>query len=476
MIRTKIVATIGPATRDPAVLRQLIESGLNVARLNFSHGRHEEHAAVVADLRRIGDEVGRPVAILQDLAGPKIRTGPLATETVDLETGGTIVLTARDVPGDAREIGLTYSGLPGCVTAGDRLLLADGALELRVEDVDGTDIRCTVINGGELRAHKGINLPDGTVDAPILSEKDRRDLTFGLAQGVDYVALSFVRTADDVRQVRRFVAETSAGDAARTPLIAKIEKHEALANIDAILAEVDGLMVARGDLGVEIPVERVPGVQKLLIRRANRAGKPVITATQMLRSMVESPRPTRAEVTDVANAILDGTDAVMLSEETAIGDHPVAAVQMMTAVAADIEAAFPHDEWKWKIGQREGMTYEEAVAHAACNMADDIAATAIVTCTQSGSTTRQVAKYRPRQRLLAMTPDAVTYRRLALVWGAEPLPIEPSDDLEAIEGAALDCALARGHVQEGEPVVLTAGMPFHVRGTTNLIKVATAVG
>jgi pyruvate kinase len=380
------------------------------------------------------------------------------------------------VPGDAREIGLTYEKLPQNVAAGDRLLLADGALELRVDATTGTDIRCTVVIGGELRSHKGINLPDRSLDTPILTDKDRADLAFGLQQGVDYVAMSFVRTAADVRAVRDMVSNKCQGRTCEVPLIAKIEKHEALDNIEAILAAVDGLMVARGDLGVEIPVEQVPGVQKSLIARANALGKPVITATQMLRSMVESPRPTRAEVTDVANAILDGTDAVMLSEETAIGRYPVEAVRMMAGVAAEAEAMFPYDEWTHRHVQEGSISIEEAVAHAAVQMAGEIGAAAIVTCTQSGSTTRQVAKYRPRERILAMTPDRETYRRLALVWGAEPLSIAASDDFDAIEREAVTCAASRSYVEPGQPIVLTAGMPFHVRGTTNLIKVARAGG
>ena len=476
MIRTKIVCTIGPATRSPQMLRRLLKAGMNVARLNFSHGSQEEHAEVVAHLRKLGRELDRPVAILQDLAGPKIRTGPLATETIDLLPGQIITLTARDVPGDTAEIGLTFKQLPQNVEAGDRLLLADGALELQVEDSTQSDIRCRVITGGELRAHKGINLPDRSLDAPILTEKDRSDLVFGLGQEVDYVAISFVRSAADVHEVRALMAQKCVGSTCGTPLIAKIEKHEALQNIDAILSAVDGLMVARGDLGVEIPLESVPGAQKMLIAKANAAGKPVITATQMLRSMVESPRPTRAEVSDVANAILDGTDAVMLSEESAIGEYPVEAVEIMARVAAEVERGFPFGAWTTPPASADSDNFDQAVAHAACQMAQDIGASAIITCTQSGSTTRQVAKYRPAQRLLAVTPDPETYRRLALVWGAEALSIAPSDDFDTIEKSAIRCALTRGLVQAGEPVVLTAGTPFHVRGRTNLIKVAVAEG
>jgi len=418
----------------------------------------------------VAEQRGKPLAILQDIAGPKIRTGPIAAGEVVLTEGAKITLTARDVPGDAQLVGLTYKELPRSVRAGDHLMLADGRLELGVEHVAADDIHCTVLTGGPLSSHKGINLPGRSINAPILTEKDERDLAFGLEQSVDYVALSFVRTAHDIQTVRNLVEKHGS----RVPLIAKIEKHEALDNIDEIVPLVDGLMVARGDLGVEIPIEQVPRAQKMLIGKANEAAIPVITATQMLVSMVENPRPTRAEVTDVANAILDGTDAVMLSEETAMGKHPVAAVEVMTRVAADIEEVFPYDRWARKYEKSAKLSFEEAVARAACAMADDIGAAAIITCTQSGSTTLNVAKYRPQQILLAMTPDAETRRRLALVWGAISEIITSEDDALQIERNAITAALQAGHIKPGQPVVVTAGIPFHVRGTTNLIKVATA--
>jgi len=470
MNRTKIVCTIGPASRDPELLGRLMQAGMNVARLNFSHGTLEEHAAVIADLRRVAEELGKPVAILQDIAGPKIRTGPIAEGEVVLIEGAKIILTARDVPGDADLVGLTYKELPRSVRAGDHLMLADGLLELAVEQVAADDIHCTVVSGGPLTSHKGINLPGRSINAPILTEKDERDLAFGLEQSVDYVALSFVRTAHDIQTVRNLVEKHGS----RVALIAKIEKYEALDNIDEIVPLIDGLMVARGDLGVEIPIEQVPRAQKMLIEKANEAAIPVITATQMLVSMVNNPRPTRAEVTDVANAILDGTDAIMLSEETAVGKHPVAAVEVMTKVAADIEEMFPYDEWTRKYEECAKLSFEEAVAHAACAMADDIGAAAIITCTQSGSTTLNVAKYRPKQMLLAMTPDTETRRRLALVWGAISEVITSEDNALLIERNAITAALQAGHIKPGQPVVITAGIPFHVRGTTNLIKVATA--
>ena len=471
MIRTKIVATIGPASREPAVLEALIEAGLSVARLNFSHGTHGEHAEVVADVRRISEKLDRPVAVLQDLSGPKIRTGPMAAADVELVPGEAFVLTSRNVPGDGREVGLTWPELVQNVTPGDDLLLADGALRLSVERHDDTDITCRVEVGGPLSSHKGINLPGRSIDVPILTEKDRVDLAFGLELGVDLVAVSFVRSGADLKMVRGLCRELGHPD---VPLIAKIEKHEALANIDEIVAAADGIMVARGDLGVEIPIEQVPRAQKMVIRKANAAGRPVITATQMLQSMVTAPRPTRAEVTDVANAILDGTDAVMLSEESTIGRHPVLAVETMARIAADVEQEFPHTEWLRKFPFDGAENLDDAVALAAVELAEDIGAAAIIICTLSGGTARMVMKRRPRPVLLALTPDLATQRRLAVGWGVRPLLMDASDNFQELEAEAISRAVAAGVVKPGESVVLTAGLPFRVRGTTNLIKVAVA--
>ncbi len=472
MNKTKIVCTIGPASRDPKILEKLMESGMNVCRLNFSHGTHKEHAALIKDIREVSKRMGLPIAILQDLAGPKIRTGKLKDkEFVTLESGAAFVLTNRDVPGSDSEVGLTYADLPHNVRTGDSILLADGAMELKVDSTTDTDVKCTVINGGPLGSNKGINLPTRSINAPILSEKDIADLEFGLSQGVDFIALSFVRTAHDVETVKRRIVAAGKD----IPLISKIEKFEALDNIDEIIAVSDGIMVARGDLGVEIPLESVPRAQKMLIRKTNAAAKPVITATQMLRSMVESPRPTRAEVTDVANAIYDGTDAIMLSEETAMGAYPVEAVQIMSAVAADTEANIDYEVWGKRFGGSEKkLGFKSAVAHSAVAMANDIEAAAIITCTKSGGTTHLVARYRPRQVLLTMTPVYQTALRMALVFGAIPVVIDMTDTAEGLERLAITQALQDGHVKPGQPVVITAGLPFNVSGTTNLIKVATA--
>jgi pyruvate kinase len=470
MPRTKIVCTIGPASRSPEALARLAEAGMDVARLNFSHGTHDEHAAVLASLRAISERVGRPIAILQDLAGIKIRIGPIAAGTVRLEPGTDFTLTRRAVAGDAREVSLDYPDLAASVRPGDALLLSDGAVELRVETADATDIRCRVVAGGPLSARKGIHLPGRSIAAPGLTAKDREDLAFGVAQGVDYVALSFVRGAEDVLEARRFLDARHAA----IPLIAKIEKHEALARVDEILAASDGLMVARGDLGVETPLEHVPLLQKMLIDRANRAGKPVITATQMLLSMVDRPRPTRAEVGDVANAILDGTDAVMLSEETAAGRYPVEAVATMRRIAEDTETAFPFEAWMRRFEDRSLQSLPEAVAAAACELAEHIGAAVIVAWTESGATARLVARHRPRRAILALSTRPEVARRLALVWGVIPFVAEGGTDTDAMLDRAPRLAAARGLLGPGQTAVITAGIPVGVAGSTNMIKAATA--
>jgi pyruvate kinase len=467
MARTKIVCTIGPASRSPETLEQLIRAGMDVARLNFSHGTQAQHLEVITTVRRIAERLGRSVAILQDLAGLKIRIGEIASGAVTLEAGAPFTLTTRRVLGSQHEVSVDYPHLTEDVQPGDRLLLSDGDLELEVIGTTEEDVRCRVIAGGTLASRKGVKLPARSITAPTVTDKDRDDLAFGLRHGVDYVAQSFVRTAADVLEVRAMVQNHRS----TVPLIAKIETQDALTNIDEIIDSVDGVMVARGDLGVAVPLATVPRLQKMLIAKANRAGKPVITATQMLRSMQDSPRPTRAEATDVANAVLDGTDAIMLSEETAIGRFPLQAVTMMAAIAADAESSFPFDAWKHRF--ETGGPLPDAVARAACGMADDIDAAAIVTCTQSGGTARRVARYRPRAPILAPTPHAETYRRLALVWGVTPLLNQSRPTTDELIAGALGAALASTRVQRGDTVVITAGVPVGRPGMTNLIKVET---
>ncbi len=470
MNKTKIICTIGPASRKPEVLERLVEAGMNVCRLNFSHGTHKEHAALIKDIRRTAERLGVHLAILQDLSGPKIRTGDMGAGSVTLVPGKKFILTNRDVPGDAKEVGLTYADLPHNVRSGDTILLADGAMELVVKSASDTDVVCEVVTGGELTSHKGINLPSRSINAPILSDKDKADLEFGLAQGVDFIALSFVRTAHDVRTVKKIIEEAGKD----IPLIAKIEKFEALDNIDDIIAEADGIMVARGDLGVEIPLETVPRTQKMLIHKTNLAGKPVITATQMLKSMVENPRPTRAEASDVANAIYDGTDAIMLSGETAMGAYPVEAVQVMTRVALDTETQIDYEAWTARVRHESKRNARRGVAHSAVEMAEDIEAAAIITCTKSGATTRNVAMYRPRQVLLTITPSTSTARRAALTFGAVPVVIGMVENAEDLEAAAIEQALQGGYVKPGQFVIITAGLPFGASAPTNMIKVAVA--
>ena len=467
MPRTKIVCTIGPASRSPETLEQLIRAGMDVVRLNFSHGTPVEHLEVITAVRRIAARTGRPIAILQDLAGLKIRIGEVKSGAVTLQAGAPFTLTTREVLGSQQEVSVAYPRLTEDVQPGDSVLLSDGDLELEVIATDGGDAHCRVITGGTLASRKGVHLPAHSSTAPTFTDKDRDDLAFGLRYGVDYVALSTIRTAGDVLEARGMIQHHGS----TVPLVAKIETADALSNIDEIIDSADGVMVARGDLGLAIPLATVPRLQKMLIGKANRAGKPVITATHMLRSMQDHPTPTRAEATDVANAVLDGTDAVMLSEETAIGQYPIEAVTMMAAIAADAELNFPFDAWIRRF--ETGGHLPEAVARAACALAADIDAAAIITCTQSGGTARRVAQYRPRAPILAPTPHAETYRRLALIWGVAPLlnPGQPTTD-ELINGA-LDAALAAGRAQRGDTVVITAGVPAGHPGMTNLIKVET---
>jgi pyruvate kinase len=464
MSMTKIVCTIGPASQSPDVITALIRSGMNVARLNFSHGSWEEHKEKIAIIRRVSHELNQPVAILQDLAGPKIRVGTVPEPGVRLEVGQLFILTSQRVEGSPERVAVTYPDLPREVKKGDHILLADGVMELIVKQVSSTDITCEVITGGVLTSHKGINLPTGTIRAPSLTDKDREDLLFGIENYVDYVALSFVRQAEDVLRVKEIIQERKKS----TPVIAKIEKHEAIDHIDEIMEVSDGIMVARGDLGVEVPLETVPHIQKMLIRKANLLGKPVITATQMLRSMVDSPRPTRAEATDVANAVLDGTDAVMLSEETASGSYPVDAVQFMARIVKTAEKDFPHEKYLQLIPAKE---VSASVAHASCVLADHLDVAAILATTQSGLTAMHISRFRPRQPIIALSPNPVAVQRLALLWGCTPRLVEDLRDTDHMIESATRSALESGHVSKGDLVVITSGHPVWVAGTTNMVRV-----
>jgi pyruvate kinase len=470
MRKTKIVATIGPASDAPEMIERLILAGMDVARLNFSHGTHEEHAKRIALLRATAKRLGRPLAILQDLQGPKIRTGGLwEHRPIRLESGASFTITTRDVVGDREIVSTTYSALPRDVRAGDRVLLSDGLIELRVVETTDDEVRTEVVFGGELRENQGINLPRVAVSAAAMTEKDAEDLMFGLSQDVDYVALSFVRRADDITHIRQLIA----GAGKKTPVIAKIEKPEALDELNGILAACQGIMVARGDLGVEMPPEEVPVVQKQLIEAANAAGVPVITATQMLDSMIRNPRPTRAEASDVANAIIDGTDAVMLSGETASGKFPLEALQMMVRIADSAEESGRHGDHsvdvRWKIIRQPSI--DDAISAAACAVVTALPVRAIVAFTMSGHTARLVSRQRPRVPILAFTPSEETYRRLSLVWGVTPILGEVFERLDDLSHHLTTFLPAQGMAQSGDLIVMTGGHPMSARGVSNLVKV-----
>jgi len=468
MIRTKIVATIGPATSDPGAIRELLQAGMNVARINFSHGDHAIHSQTIAHLRAAAADEGKVLAILGDLQGPKLRLGSVAGGSVEVAVGDEITLSAH--PGAWPVIHFPQPEIIAATPAGARLIIGDGEVELTVLTKDEESLSCRVDVDGPLRSRKGVSIPG--VDLPIASitAKDKDDLAFICRMDLDYVAISFVRTANDVVDLRQRLTALGAGG---TPIIAKIEKLEAIDNLDQILAVSDGLMVARGDLGIEVAPEEVPLLQKRIIKRCNEAGKPVVTATQMLQSMVSHPRPTRAEASDVANAILDGSDAVMLSEETAVGEHPVESVLMMAKIAEMTEKEFPYDLWR---GRRVSTVHQhdtaaEAISVSSCQVADQVSARYIITSTVSGYTARQIARHRPATPVVAVTPSEKTQRQLALVWGAASVlsagVFEDTDDMlarniEVIRELGLD---------EGEMVVITAGIPFAVSGRTNLIHV-----
>ena len=465
--KTKIVCTIGPASGSPSVIEELIRAGMNVARLNFSHGTPEEHADRIRNIRKVAAKLKTPVAILQDIAGPKIRTGKLRAGRGPAQGGADFTLTTAKVPGDEHSVTVNLPELAENVKKGDVIFLDDGAIKLEVVGNTPDSVRCRVIVGGVLGWEKGVNVPGVNLKIPSCTDKDFNDLLFGIEHGVDFVALSFVRKARDMLRVRNFLKKRGVD----IPLIAKIEKWEALENLDRILAASDGLMVARGDLGIEIPLEKVPLAQKEIIRKCNHAGKPVITATQMLESMINAPHPTRAEVTDIANSIFDGTDAIMLSGETAIGHYPVEAVQVMMKIALNTEAALPYSKMLLDKGADLEPQTDDAISYAACHTAHQLGAAAIVAFTTSGSTARRVAKYRPGIPILSATPSSRQRRRLLLSWGVYPYEVaEPSSIADLLaQGARL--SLETGVAQKGDLIVITAGIPIGVAGTTNLLKV-----
>ncbi|RMF44986.1 MAG: pyruvate kinase [Anaerolineae bacterium] len=473
--RAKIIATLGPASESEAVLRRMIQAGMNVARLNFSHGSHEQHAARIARVRAIAHRLGKPVAILQDLQGPKIRTGELQNGQITLQNGDRLLLTTEPIQGTAERISVDYADLPSIVRKGNHILLADGQLELEVEAVHGTEVETRVILGGVLTPHKGVNLPGVPLDIPGFTPKDEADLKFGLQQGVDAIAISFVRAASDIARVRQAIARF-APDRLHTPIIAKLERPEALENLHEIVHAADGVMVARGDLGVEMPPESVPIAQKRIIEEANRHAKIVITATQMLESMIYNPRPTRAEASDVANAIFDGTDAVMLSGETAVGKYPIKAVEMMASVVQQAEAHL--DSWGHWQGAAPDDAHDDAVyiTRAAHELAHDRNVAAIAVFTVRGRTARLMSKQRPAVPILAFTPDEHTYRQMGMLWGVFPHLVPRANTMETMLAHVENAMIAETALEAGQQVVLICGYPVGTMRPTNLALLHTIGG
>lgn len=465
--KTKIICTIGPASEPAQMIKKLALAGMNIARLNFSHGTHKQHAANIETIRRVSSQLDLPMAILQDLPGPKLRTGRLKEGKVWLKGGDDFTLTSKNIIGDKRAVSVNLLSLPRDVTPDDTIFLNDGAIKLEVISTSDSDVRCKVIVGGVLTEQRGINIPGVRLSIPPITKKDLSHLVFGLKHGVDFVALSFVREASDVLQARHFLQAKGAN----TPLIAKIEKHEAVNNIDEIIAGADGIMVARGDLGVEMPLKKVPLVQKEIISKCNRIGKPAIVATQMLESMVHSPYPTRAEVSDVANAIFDGADAVMLSEETAAGEYPEEAALTMATVAIETETALPYHRILSQKMENVIPQTDDAISYAACHIAEQLGAAGILAYTTSGSTAQRVAKYRPKSPILAMTPRDSVRRKLALYWGVHSYKVPEYASVEEVFQQGANLAVKLGLARSGDLIVVTAGVPLGVQGSTNMLKV-----
>ena len=460
--KKKIVCTLGPVSENEETLRELIKNGLNVCRLNFSHGSHEEHKGRMDLVKKLREELNMPTAILLDTKGPEIRTGKFDAPEVLLEEGQTFTITMKDVMGNKEMCTVSYKGLANDVKTGDTILIDDGLVGLTVKEVNGDDIVCEVQNSGIVKNHKGVNVPGVKVNLPAITEKDRSDIEFGIEQGIDFIAASFVRKVSDVLAIREILEENNA---THIKIISKIENQEGVDNLDEIIEVSDGIMVARGDLGVEIPTEEIPVVQKLMIKKCNEAGKPVITATQMLDSMIRNPRPTRAEVTDVANAIYDGTDAIMLSGETAAGKYPVEAVKTMATIAKRAEETMRNR--RTKINKSKNVT--DAISYATCTTAMDLDARAILSSTASGHTARMVSKFRPDCPIIATTSDESVRRQLSLTWGVIPVMRNKSANTDQVIVNSIEAAKTAEYVNENDIVVITAGGSE----TTNLIKVET---
>jgi pyruvate kinase len=464
--RTKIVCTIGPSSASPQALESMLRSGMNVARLNFSHGTHYEHAAIIKNIRQVAAKLNKSVAIMQDLPGPKDRTGKVKKGGVILSSGSYYTLTTRPMLGDESRVSVDWVDLPQKVKKGDSIYISDGMLKLEVVSSRGRDIRCRVIEGGRLGDNKGVNVPGLSLETSVTAD-DYRHIEFGLKHGVDIIAISFIRKAYDVLKVRGFLDMHKSS----CLLIAKIERSEALQNLEEIMKISDAAMVARGDLGIEIPIEKVPVAQKMIVEKCNRIGKPVIVATQMLESMVESPRPTRAEVTDVANAIYDGADAIMLSEETAIGKYPSQAIQIMSKVALEVEQVLPYDMILMNKGKELPPETDDAISYSACHTARQLQAKAIVAFTSSGSTARRVSKYRPQVPILAITSNNNTMKQLCLSWGVNAYKVPAALSITKLFSQGVNVAVQSGVVKQGDLIVITGGVPVGVSGSTNMLKV-----
>lgn len=470
MRKTKIVCTVGPATESDNIIREMMKAGMDVARFNFSHGNYDDHRRRFEQLARIRDELGKPVAAMLDTKGPEIRLGKFPGGPVEIKSGETYTLTTRDCPCDEKIASITFKKLPRDVTVGTRILINDGAVELLVKEADSEDIVCQIINGGILSDNKGINVPGVKLSMPYLSDADMSDLEFGAKMGFDFIAASFVRTSADVNYLRKFINCIGW----TTPrIIAKIENAEGVENIDEILEVVDGIMIARGDMGVEIPFEKIPSIQKELIRKGYESGKQVITATQMLESMITNYRPTRAEITDVANAIYDGTSAIMLSGETAAGKHPVESVRTMALIAETTENDINYAARFLRRHSQTNPDVTNAISHATVTIAHDLRASSIVTVTKSGVTARMISKFRPQCPIFGCTTSDTVCRQMNLSWGVIPAVINEAKSTDELFENAVEAAKQCGVIDKGDSIVITAGLPLSVSGTTNLLKVET---
>ncbi len=471
-VRTKIVCTIGPASEDRETLGKMIDEGMDVCRLNFSHGTHEEHKKRIDTIKEVRSQKGAPIAILLDTRGPEIRTGDFEEKDIRLEVGQNFTITMDDIVGNKERCTVTYKGLVNDISIGNRILIDDGLIELLVKEVTEKDIICEVINSGYINNKKGINIPGVKISLPAVTAKDESDIIFGIENDIDYIAASFVRKARDIIEVKE-ILEKNGGK--KIKIIAKIENQEGIDNITEILDVADGIMIARGDLGVEVETERMPMLQKELINACNKISKPVITATQMLDSMMRNPRPTRAEVSDVANAVLDGTDAIMLSGETAAGSYPVQAVETMNRIAYAVESTIDYDENIHNKKRDKQLTITNAISHSACITASDLKAKAIVTATAGGYTARMVSSYRPKSPIIASTCDDKSHMQMNLLWGVIPIKGPAVTGTEELLRSAVDEAILQGHINDGDLVVLTAGVPVGESGNTNLVRVHTAM-